>query len=97
MEVNDSLIDKLADLSRLRFEGEERAKIKADLLRMLDFVRRLEEIDVDETAPLVHLTDEPLELRPDEVTYEITQQEALKNAPLHDSDYFKVPKVLDQN
>jgi aspartyl-tRNA(Asn)/glutamyl-tRNA(Gln) amidotransferase subunit C len=35
-------------------------------------------------------------LRKDEVVQEITHEEALKNAPKKDSDYFRVPKVLER-
>ncbi|MDP4844438.1 MAG: aspartyl/glutamyl-tRNA amidotransferase subunit C [Salibacteraceae bacterium] len=35
-------------------------------------------------------------LRKDEIGEELTQAQALKNAPSKDSDYFKVPKVLDK-
>jgi Asp-tRNA(Asn)/Glu-tRNA(Gln) amidotransferase C subunit len=28
---------------------------------------------------------------------EVTKQEALRNAPVKDSDYFKVPRVVDKN
>ena len=35
--------------------------------------------------------------RDDAVHMEITKEEALKNAPLADSDYFKVPKVLKRS
>ncbi|MEZ4721406.1 MAG: Asp-tRNA(Asn)/Glu-tRNA(Gln) amidotransferase subunit GatC [Flavobacteriales bacterium] len=96
MEIDDKLIDKLADLSRLKFEGEDRVKIKADLERMLKFVDKLNEVDTDGVEPLVYMTNEVLKLRKDEIVDEIPQQEALKNAPSKDSDYFKVPKVLDK-
>jgi aspartyl-tRNA(Asn)/glutamyl-tRNA(Gln) amidotransferase subunit C len=33
-------------------------------------------------------------LREDEVKGSISQQEALKNSPLHDDQFFKVPKVI---
>jgi aspartyl-tRNA(Asn)/glutamyl-tRNA(Gln) amidotransferase subunit C len=33
--------------------------------------------------------------REDEVTEELSQKEALKNAPKHDGFYFKVPKVVE--
>ena len=36
-------------------------------------------------------------LRDDEVKQEISREEALKNAPKKDSDFFRVPKVIDQN
>ena len=40
------------------------------------------------------MADEVNVLREDDVRHDITQEEALKNAPKKDSDYFKVPKVL---
>ena len=96
MEINDEVIDKLADLSRLKFEGEDRNEIKEDLSRMLSFVDKLNELDTEGVEPLIYMTREHLKLRPDEIENELSQKEALKNAPSKDSDYFKVPKVLDK-
>lgn len=96
MEVTDRIIDKLADLSRLRFDGAERTHIKHDLEKMLAFVDKLNTVDTDGVDPLIYMTDAPLKLRADEVGNSLPQDEALKNGPSHDSDYFKVPKVLDK-
>lgn len=96
MEITDKTIDKLADLARLNFEGERKAEIKQDLERMLNFVDKLNELDTEGVEPLVYMTNEPLVLRKDEIGEELTQAQALKNAPSKDSDYFKVPKVLDK-
>jgi aspartyl-tRNA(Asn)/glutamyl-tRNA(Gln) amidotransferase subunit C len=35
-------------------------------------------------------------LRPDEAHNPITHEEALMNAPQKDSDYFRIPKVLEK-
>jgi aspartyl-tRNA(Asn)/glutamyl-tRNA(Gln) amidotransferase subunit C len=96
MEITDKTIDKLADLARLNFEGVRKAEIKQDLERMLNFVDKLNELDTEGVEPLVYMTNEPLVLRKDEIGEELTQAQALKNAPSKDSDYFKVPKVLDK-
>lgn len=96
IEIDDKLLDKLADLSRLKFEGEARAAIQKDLKRMLNFVDKLNEVDTNGVEPLIYMTDEPLALRKDEVKNQVTQKEALSNAPSSDSDYFKVPKVLEK-
>ena len=40
------------------------------------------------------LSDEVNVLRDDKISSEVSQKEALKNAPEKDSDYFKVPTVL---
>jgi aspartyl-tRNA(Asn)/glutamyl-tRNA(Gln) amidotransferase subunit C len=94
MQVNDELIDKLATLSRLEFEVEEKRKIKKDLTRILDFVEKINELDLENVEPLIFMGGEVNVLREDEVRKVITQDEALRNAPKHDSDYFKAPKVI---
>ncbi len=42
------------------------------------------------------MTDEVNVLREDDAVDSITQEEALKNAPKKDTDYFRVPKVLEK-
>ena len=94
MKVNDELVDKISELAHLEFKGEARESIKGDLQRMLEFVDQLSTLDTNDVEPLIYMTDEVNILRVDEAQQEITQKEALKNAPQKDSDYFKVPKVL---
>lgn len=94
MEIDDNLIDRLAELSKLDFPSEEKAAIKADLQKMLNFVDKLREVNVEGVEPLVFMTEEVNKYREDEPIHEITKEEALLNAPKKDSDYFKVPKVL---
>ena len=94
MEVNDALVDKLAHLSRLQFKETEKAEIKNDLQRMIAFVEKLNELDLENVQPLLHVSDEVNVLREDEVKGSISREEALKNAPLHDDEFFKEPKVI---
>ena len=94
MEVNDALIEKLAHLARLTFDEKEKEEIKHDLQRMIAFVEKLNELDLEEVEPLVHMSSEINVLREDEIKGSITREEALKNAPLHDEQFFKVPKVI---
>ena len=42
MKIDDALIDKLSELAKLEFVGEERERIKSDLSRMLQFVEKTE-------------------------------------------------------
>ncbi|MBI3142668.1 MAG: Asp-tRNA(Asn)/Glu-tRNA(Gln) amidotransferase subunit GatC [Bacteroidetes bacterium] len=94
MVVNEELVDKLAHLAKLEFTPEQKADMMADFQKILDFVGKLEELDVEGVEPLIHLTSHSASLRPDVPHVTITHEEALKNSPLADSDYFKVPKVL---
>lgn len=94
MEVNDKLINKLAVLSRLRFNEDEKQTIKKDLEQMIHFVSKLQEVDTDEVPPLLHISQNVNCMRTDIAEGTISRQEALKNAALHDDMYFKVPKII---
>lgn len=96
MQIDDKLIDHLSNLSKLQFDGAEREEIKKDLSRMLDFVNKLNAVDTTGIEPLVYMSEAENVMRDDVVVQEIGQKEALMNAPRHDSDYFKVPKVLEK-
>ncbi len=56
---------------------------------------QLGELDTTGVAPLVHLSQEINVLRDDEPRNTVSHQDGLRNAPRHDSDYFRVPKVLE--
>jgi aspartyl-tRNA(Asn)/glutamyl-tRNA(Gln) amidotransferase subunit C len=94
MEVNDTMVDKLAHLSRLRFSDTEKQEIKHDLQKMIGFVEKLNELNLDGVEPLLFMSDEVNVLREDEIKGSISREEAFKNAPLHDGQFFKVPKVI---
>lgn len=94
MEVNDVLVNNLANLARLRFNPEEKELIKKDLQRMIEFVDQLKELDVEGVEPLMHMSDNLDRLRNDEVKGSVSREEALQNAPVTDGVYFKVPKVI---
>ena len=94
MEITDEIVDHIAHLSRLEFNGDEKENIKSDLIKIIDFVDQLNAVDTDGVEPLIFMTDAINVLREDKFEPTITQEEALKNAPNHDSDYFKIAKVL---
>jgi aspartyl-tRNA(Asn)/glutamyl-tRNA(Gln) amidotransferase subunit C len=94
MDITPQLIDKLAELSKLEFDDAARVEITNDLREMIAFVEKLKEVDTTGIAPLIHLSERENSLRQDVVSTEITKEDALKNAPLHDGMYMKVPKVI---
>ena len=94
MEVNDALVDKLANLARLKFDDSEKVAIKNDLQKMIQFVEKLNELDTTGVEPLLHMSDNVNILRADEVKGSISREEGLKNATTHDDHFFKVPKVI---
>ena len=96
MKIDSKTVDKLADLAKLEFDEASKEEIVKDLNRIVSFVEKLNEMDTSNVEPLVYLTEDTNVMRADEVKQEISQQDALKNAPKRDSDYIKVPKVIDK-
>lgn len=96
MKITEEIVDHIAHLSRLEFEGEKKEAIRQDLERIVGFMDKLQEVETDDVEPLIFMTKEVNSLREDEAIETITQDQALKNAPKKDSDYFRIPKVLNK-
>ncbi|HHZ64600.1 MAG TPA: Asp-tRNA(Asn)/Glu-tRNA(Gln) amidotransferase subunit GatC [Flavobacteriales bacterium] len=94
MSIDKATVEQIAKLAKLEFDDTSKEEIMKDLDRMLQFVDKLNELNTANVEPLTHITEEQNVLRTDVVKTEISQAEALKNAPHKDSDYFIVPKVL---
>ena len=97
MEITLEMVDRIAHLARLQFNEEEKAELKVDLERMIEFVEKLKEVDTTGVEPLLHITDAINVLREDEVKQTITKQDALLNVPLTDGNFIKVPKVIKKD
>lgn len=97
MKITEQTLDRIAELARLDVsDPASRAALLADMQRVFDFVEKLNEVDTTGVEPLIFMTDEVDVLREDVASIGITKQEALINAPVKDSDYFKVPRVVDK-
>ena len=96
MKISDEIIEHIAYLSRLEFVGQEKNAIKSDLEKIIGFMSKLNELDTNHVEPLIFISNEQNSLRDDIPRVTISHKEALKNAPKKDSDYFRIPKVLDK-
>jgi aspartyl-tRNA(Asn)/glutamyl-tRNA(Gln) amidotransferase subunit C len=96
MKITDEIVDHIAHLSRLKFEGDKKEAIKQDLENITSFMDVLSELPTENIEPLIFMNDEVNVLREDVAKVTISHEEALKNAPKKDSDYFRIPKVLDK-
>ena len=94
MEINDAMIDKLANLARLEFDETEKVQIKSDLQNMIGMIEKMNELDTTDVAPLLHITNNVNVLREDFVEGSITNEEALQNAANKNAPFFIVPKVI---
>jgi aspartyl-tRNA(Asn)/glutamyl-tRNA(Gln) amidotransferase subunit C len=95
MKIDKESIKKIAHLARLEFDEKSAEKMSKDMSQILDWVEQLNEVDTTGVAPLTTMSSEINVMREDKVGEHLTHDAALKNAPKSDSDYFRVPKVLE--
>lgn len=94
MKITKEIVQKTAHLARLSFDKKSEAEMIEDLQKMVDWVDKLKEIDTKGVEPLTGMSQELNQFRGDETGEYISKEQVLKNAPEHDSDFFKVPKVI---
>tara|TARA_B100001769_G_C21863225_1_gene467356 strand:- start:157 stop:453 length:297 start_codon:yes stop_codon:yes gene_type:complete len=97
MKITNNLIEEISSLSKLKFDSITKKKIINDMNKIVEFINKLSEINTKSVEPLIYLTEEINSTRKDVVANELSQNLALKNGPKKDSDYFKVPKVINTN
>jgi aspartyl-tRNA(Asn)/glutamyl-tRNA(Gln) amidotransferase subunit C len=94
MQIDRDLILKLENLAKLELSETERERLGKDLTNILDMVEKLKELDTSNVEPLTYITDAVNQLREDEIKGQVTNEQALSNAPEKNEPYFKVPKVI---
>ena len=95
MKVDKETLDKIAHLARLEFDEKDAEKMINDLGNIISFVEKLNEVDTEGVTPLTTMSHEINSLREDEVKQHLDHTVALQGAPKKDSDYFRVPRVLE--
>ena len=96
MKIDKKLIYDLAKLAKLDFDDKSSLDMQDDLKKIIGFVEKLSEINTDNIEPLVYLSEELNVMRDDMEVQNLSQENALKNAPKKDSDYILVPKILNK-
>ncbi|DAA96460.1 TPA: Asp-tRNA(Asn)/Glu-tRNA(Gln) amidotransferase GatCAB subunit C [Candidatus Gastranaerophilales bacterium HUM_9] len=86
-------VEHVAKLARLELTEEEKEKFTSQLGDVLKYVEQMNEVDTSNVEPMAHAIDFVNVMREDEVKYEQTKEELMKNAPDAEDGFFKVPKI----
>ncbi|HCI72155.1 MAG TPA: Asp-tRNA(Asn)/Glu-tRNA(Gln) amidotransferase GatCAB subunit C [Balneola sp.] len=95
MSVSEKDVRYIANLARLQVTNEEARSYAKDMSSILEYMDLLNEVDTSNIEPLEHVIDLESRFRKDEAKEPLSHEDALKNAPDADSDYFRVPKVIE--
>ncbi len=95
-------VNKVANLARLEFDEEEKQQFTYHLARILDYIDKLNELDISDVPPTSHVVriknDTKLNqgvVKEDTVKPSFPREEVLATAPSPESGYFEVLKVID--
>ena len=105
--VSEKDVSYVADLAHLDLTAEERTRMLKDLNSILDYIDRLNQLDTSNVEPMAQVAsrygtrnDEGdsfgYAMRADELVPCLEHEEALRNAPVSDGTFFKVPKVIER-
>jgi aspartyl-tRNA(Asn)/glutamyl-tRNA(Gln) amidotransferase subunit C len=95
-EITDTELQKLATLSRLRFEGEKLAAFRTQFANILGFVDQLKQLNTQGVPPLTSTANLPsTPEREDKVTAPNNREALQRSAVKAEHGFYVVPKVVE--
>src|SRR5712672_907248 len=104
MKVTEKDVTYVADLANLELTDQERQNLAKELSSILDYIELLDQLDTVNVPPMAQTSDRlaspektagekfAYARRDDALRQSLPHQDAMKNAPGSDGDFFKVPK-----
>ena len=93
--MDKKTVSTIAYLSRLSLNEQNEEKITKDLENIIKFVDQLDDVNVENIAPLTSPLEKTAKTRSDEVTAKNRKDMFLERAPKSNEDYFLVPRVVE--
>jgi aspartyl-tRNA(Asn)/glutamyl-tRNA(Gln) amidotransferase subunit C len=96
MAITIKDVEHIAKLAKLEFTDAEKEKFTHQMNKILEYMDQLNSLDTNNVEPLSHVIELSNVFRADEVKPGVSTEEALKNAPEKNEQFFKVPKVIGE-
>ena len=88
-------LQHVVKLARIELSVEEEQRIGPQLSEIIQYVEKLNELDVDKIEPTAHAVQLTNVLREDELRPSLSQDDAMRNAPKSANGLFVVPKIVE--
>ncbi|KAA3595787.1 MAG: Asp-tRNA(Asn)/Glu-tRNA(Gln) amidotransferase subunit GatC [Candidatus Scalindua sp. AMX11] len=95
VDIDSKEIIKLANLSRLKLDSRETDTFKTQLVKILDYVAKLDELDLDNVKPAFYNTQLKNVFREDILKSSYPQKTVLDLSPSNVNGFFKVSKIIE--
>ena len=90
MSVDNSIVKKIANLSKINIDEVQEEVLKNELNNILNWVDELKKVDTNKTEPMLSVFNESMIMREDTVNTETSSRKVLENAPEKESGFFAV-------
>ena len=87
-------VEYVAKLAILDFNEREKEEFTFQLNSILDYFKKLNELDTEKVEPTAYVISMPNLLNEDKVKSSLPQKEVLSNSEYIKNGYFKVPKIM---
>ncbi len=95
MELSDGDLKHLERLARVKLSGASREKLREQLACIIDFVRRLQEIETPGHERCAGRESGAAQLRVDVTSPCLSKEEVLAESPACEAGMFRVPPVIE--
>ncbi len=96
MSITKKDVEYVSKLARIKMNEQEIEDFTSQLDHILDYMKKLNELNNDKIVPTSHILDIKNVNREDIHTNEsLTNEDALKMAPSKENPFYKVPKVIE--
>jgi len=95
MSVDIETVHRVARLARIAVSEDEAQTMQGELNTILDWIEQLNEVDVEGVEPMTSVVEIDMKKRTDAVSDGGIAESVVLNAPVTDSSFFLVPKVVE--
>jgi aspartyl-tRNA(Asn)/glutamyl-tRNA(Gln) amidotransferase subunit C len=88
-------IEHVAMLARLKLTENEKKLFSDQVGSIIDYINKLNELDTGNVQPTSHVLPIKNVFRQDTLKESLPRDSALKNAPVRDKSFYRVPKIIE--
>ena len=95
MDIDLKEIENVASLSRIKLDDTEKVKYKNQLIQILEYVEKLNELNTSNVKPTLYTSTLKNVFRDDTLKASFLRSNILNISPSNVNGFFKVPKIIE--
>jgi len=92
--ISKKQVEHIAWLARVELSEEEKELFTKQFNEILEYFRKIDELDTEKVPPTYHILDLTNIFRKDEVKPSLSKEDSTRNALKKEGMYLKAPKII---